>query len=200
MIKYFLNPKILLLIAALTIRGFAEKTSAMNIDKPCEKLTKSYNFLKINQQNSVAQQKFFNDFPKDFDTFILIFGYKTSKEINTYGCLYEKSFDYINSFFRLNRVERIKFYRAIEDLSRNYNWQSDGANIFHHQVVDMIYKDDTSFLNYLNRQDSIKTESFMRFLLSAKFETKNLTVFFHKNEHKYARLSKSFFKIKNVIQ
>ena len=82
--------------------------------------------------DSVAQEMFFNYFPRTFKDFKDIFGYQKIDAYNLkFGPLYDESQDYIDAFFtKLLNINQAIIIKRVINIAQDGQWQYDGVNIF----------------------------------------------------------------------
>ena len=116
-------------------------TTAQNLtpDPTVQNLTKCYSWL-CNDSCYEAYRNYFDSFPSTFGDFRKIFGYEelANGEIK-YGELYSESIHYITKFFQMNsKIPLNDFAEKVIRLCIDGNWQSDGVNYLHMNVVNIV--------------------------------------------------------------
>lgn len=97
-------------------------------------------YNKLHTDDSLeAKKSFFDAFPATFTDFKKIFGYVDTGVGDIYGDLYDESLIYITEFFYLNEViNPYDFSDKVINLCINGEWQADGVNYLHANVVNIV--------------------------------------------------------------
>ena len=105
-----------------------------------QNLKRCYNLAHSDSNNN--QKTYFEVFPSTFAEFKDIFGYEETKDGDIYGELYEESMEYITKFFLLYKViDSYDFSNKIINLCINGEWQADGVNYLHANIVNIVTSD-----------------------------------------------------------
>lgn len=112
---------------------------SLTLNPTVQNLMKCYNSI-CNDSCYEACRNYFDSFPSTFGDFRKIFGYEELADGKIeYGKLYSESIHYITKFFQMNsKIPLYDFAEKVIRLCIDGNWQSDGVNYLHMNVVNIV--------------------------------------------------------------
>ncbi|KAA3436829.1 hypothetical protein [Rufibacter hautae] len=149
-----------------------------------QKLESSFNKLK-SADTKENQIHYFNLFPCDFQAFKRTFDYVSDKS----GPLYEKSFDYISTFYALDKIsKKDKLQKAI-NIGINGKWEADAIGKLQHDLEPLVLANVDLTYQILKGMQPMEIESFFFFLFSGPHPRD----FIPTQLHKLKGLDKNFY-------
>lgn len=138
------------------------------------------------------ESAFFEEFPNDYKTFAIIYGYDDSKNGKP-GILYHNSYDHIIKFFgKITSVVDTLYYSKIIAISVDAHWQADAESFFQ-DVVRARTTRDMALVHYiLSQYPEEKILQFWKFYFDgphpAKTIDKDLYRYFKRRDANMCRL------------
>ena len=148
-----------------------QQEHAQVITQKVEQIKKSYQKLIDSDYSKNAQQKYFDDFPNSFDSFISLFGYFDKKEFPEFNPapLYDYYFSYIEAFFKLSSIDQEIYLKKMINICIDGFWQSNGVNLFRYVMKRKINESFKVFYSILKTYDKKKIKSFWSFYFAGPF-------------------------------
>ncbi len=133
---------------------------------PLDSVLVKYYSLAINSKDSnLYKEKFFENYPGNFQLFNSIYGYKyIDSDSIYYSPLYGVSMDHIKLFFNLSSiVDKDIFIKKIINISLGGYYEVDAVSIFQQELQKLFLSDTELFLKVLELYTDIEIKSFWHF-------------------------------------
>ena len=168
----------------ITPTGFNGKKLVENIinsnsevDSKLLRFQNAYDSLIANPSNLNFQNRFFNLFPNNFNTFNQLFGCSDGEPFSSeseFGQLYSKSNSYIDLFFSVTSVSKDSVYNKIIEISSRGRWYPDGVGYFRLKIIESVRINPVLFIRILDRCPEDKIYGFWKFYFDCPYPTLNV--------------------------
>jgi hypothetical protein len=130
------------------------------------------------------ESAFFKEFPNDYKTFAIIYGYDDSKKGKP-GILYHYSYDHIIKFFgKITLVVDTLYYSKIIAISVDAHWQADAESFFQDVVREHTTRDMALVHYILSQYPEDKILQFWKFYFDGPHPAKTID----KDLHSYFQI------------
>ena len=184
MINYFISILFSCLLASCSANSLQsidkkanEQVNQLVVNQMADQLKKEYKKLSSNPNVVEFQEDYFNAFPNSFQIFNSLFGYSDKDPFGNetfVSPLYKESEGYIDVFFKLNKIEKTRYFNRIIDISINGRWYADGVSYFKHRMEEKINEDINLFSKLLIIRDDMEIQKFWYFYFDGPHPIKTL--------------------------